>query len=325
MNIHSHPLKYALLALILIVLGSLACSLSGSNDTAVLQSTLFVMEMTKTYLESQTTQMPPQPVDPGEVEDQLPTIELPPAVEPPPVIEPTPEPIIEPDVLYEGISFSFHSVIADSVFSATVPGQNLGDDFFPSETYPTYYEFSFNRYAVGDHFYEPQIFIYPVEDFQSISGFAHDQFNLLDAALVYRPGGSSMSNLPFLPFLPLWPAAQIFSAQVSYFDFQNGAGVRYLTMFGQDIYPVDNTNLIYTYQGMTQDGRYYISAVFPVTHPGLPDDGSDLIGEDYSAFYSNWDSYIANIMRFLGEQPPDSYTPSIQLLDEMIASVEINR
>ena len=322
MNIHSHPRKYALLVVIVIMLGSMACSLSDRNDTAELQSTLFVMEMTKTYLESQTTQIPPQEVDPGEVDVQLPTIELPPAVEPPPVIDPTPEPIIEPDVLYEGISFSFHSVIADSVLSATIPGQNLGDDFFPSETYPTHYEFSFNRYAVGDHFHEPKILIYPVEDFRSISGFAHDQFNLLDAALVNRPGGSSMSNLPFLP---LWPAAQIFSAQVSYFDFQNGAGVRYLTMFGQDIYPVDNTNLIYTYQGMTRDGRYYISAVFPVTHLGLPDDGSDLIGEDYSAFYSNWDGYIAGTMRFLGEQPPDSYTPSIQLLDEMIVSVEINR
>lgn len=322
MNKQFHPQKLALLVLIFIVIGTLACSLSGRNEEANMQATVFVLEMTKIYLESQATQMPVKSADPGEVVVQPPTIELPPDVEPPQVIEPTPEPMVEPDVLYEGISFSFDAALADSVFSSTIPGQNLGDDFMPFETYPTHFEFTFNRYPVSDHFHEPKIIIYPVDEFRSISGFAHDQFNLLDAALVNRPGGSSMSNLPFLP---LFPAAQIFSAQVSYFSFQNGAGVRYLTMFGQDIYPADNTNLIYTYQGLTQDGRYYISAVFPVTHPGLPDDGSDLIGEDYSAFYSNWDSYIANLMRFLGEQPPDSFTPSIQLLDEMMASVEINR
>ena len=128
-----------------------------------------------------------------------------------------------------------------------------------------------------------------------------------------------------LPFLPIWPAAQLFSAQVSYFDFQNGSGIRFLTMFGQDIYPVDNTNLFYTYQGITHDGKYYISAIMPITLTGLPDDGSEMIGDDYSEFYNNWDTCLANTMRFLGEQPLETYNPSIQLLDQMIASILIDR
>lgn len=310
MNFRSQSLKFILLALICTLFVSQACSRSAQEEELNLQSTLVAIELTKISLESQATPMPAQPIELDEADIQ------------PPVVEPPPQPVQEPNVSYEGISFSFSPAIAASAIATTVPGQNMGEDFYAFETYPTYDEFSFNQYAVSDHFHVPRIFVYPIEEYRSISGFAQDQFNKLEAALVNRPGGSRMSDLPFLP---LWPAAQLFSAQVSYFEFQNGSGVRFLTMFGQDIYPVDNHNLFYTYQGMTYDGRYYISVVMPITHAGLPEDSSDLIGDDYMAFYNNWDNYLSDTIRFLGEQPPDTYNPSILLLDEMIKSIFINR
>jgi hypothetical protein len=52
---------------------------------------------------------------------------------------------------------------------------------------------------------------------------------------------------------------------------------------------------------------------------------AELIGENMLDFYNNWDSYLATTMRFLGEQPLGSFTPSIILLDEMIASILIER
>ena len=127
-----------------------------------------------------------------------------------------------------------------------------------------------------------------------------------------------------LPFLPMWPAAQIFSAQVGYFNFQNGSGVRYLTMYGQAIYPVDNQNLIYTYQGLTNDGRFYISAVLPVVHLGLPDDGSSQI-DDWMAFENNWETYINDTVNWLNVQDPGSFFPGINLLDAMMASFKVER
>jgi len=62
-------------------------------------------------------------------------------------------------------------------------------------------------------------------------------------------------------------------------------------MYGQALYPVDNQNLFYTYQGMTYDNQYYISAVMPVIHLGLPDDGYSEI-DDWEEFSNNFDSYI---------------------------------
>lgn len=315
MGNHSYSKKVFLLPLIIVILGSLACTMfSGRGSNSAAQQTIVALEQTKEFLESQPTQVIIIEVTPEGDHSPTETLE--------PIIAPTADPTIPPDVDYEGIQFSFDQSIAESVITATIPGQNLGDNFMPFETYPTHFELSFTQYAVDDHFHVPKILIFPVDEFRSISSSAHDQFNLLESVLVNRPGSSAISNLPFLP---LWPAAQIFSAQIRYFDFQNGSGIRYLTMYAQDAFPVDNQNLIYTYQGITDDGRYYISVIMPITHPGLPDDGYAEIQDDYMGFINNWEIYLLDTIRFLGEQPLDSYSPSIARLDDMIASLSIKR
>jgi hypothetical protein len=311
-------MKVALLTALTILLVSLACSTTTSSDPEPdLQSTIIALEITKAFFENQPTQEQIQPIDQAEVVFPTSTVTMTPEA------RETPESNNQlSNVSFEGIQISFDPSIADSMNTTIIPGKNLGDDFMPGETYPSHFEFTLNGYAVSDHFQTPKILIYPVEEFRSISAYADEQFNNLQSALIQRPGGSSMSSLPFLP---LWPAAQLFSSQVSYFDFQNGSGMRYLTMVGQDIYPVDNHHLFYTYQGITSDGQYYVSAVFPITHPGLPDDGFALIGDDYLSFSNNWENYIIETLRFLGEQSLESYFPSMLLLDEMMTSLKIDR
>jgi hypothetical protein len=286
-------LERFLVTLLILLLASLACTvdlgLSSDDEDITLEQTQVALQQTQIALEN-LAQQNEQPAE-------------------------------EPDVAYAGISFSFDPNIAASVKGATIPGQNMGEDYMPSETYPTYFEFSFSNYAIADHFHTPIIVIYPVDDYRAISPTASDAINNLQSALVNYPAGGSMSNLPFLP---IWPATQLFSAQVSYFNFQNGSGVRYLTMYGQSVWPVDNQNLFYTYQGLTTDGRYYLSAVLPVTQTFLPDDGSTLV-DDWMSFDDNWDSYIGEAIGFLNEQNDGSFSPGLDLLDQMMASFEINR
>jgi hypothetical protein len=289
-------------AVLAILLTSLACSIdlgNGNNaEELALQQTAVALQQTQNALENAA----------------VPTEE-------PPTQQPV-APVDEPDVIYEGISFSFDPNIAQGVNMATVPGQNMGEDYMPGETYPTYFEFTFNNYAVADHFHTPKIVIYPVDEYRTISASATERIDALQQAIANHPAGGVISNLPFLP---MWPAAQMFSAQVGYFDFQNGSGVRYLTMYGQAIYPVDNQNLFYTYQGLTNDGRYYISAVLPVVHLGLPDDGSILMEDDYMAFEANWETYINETVNWLNAQEPGSFFPGIDLLDAMMASFMVDR
>ena len=295
---------FALIAFLALIISSLACSIDlGSGNSAEelgLQQTAVALQQTQTALENAA----------------LPQDE--PTDAPEPQVE---EPVEQPDVVYEGISFSFDPNIAQSVNMSTVPGQNMGEDYMPGETYPTYFEFTFNNYTVADHFHTPKIIVYPVEEYRAISTSASERIDSLQLALMNHPGGGVISNLPFLP---MWPAAQMFSAQVGYFDFQNGSGVRYLTMYGQAIYPVDNQNLFYTYQGLTNDGRFYISAVLPVVHLGLPDDGSSQI-DDWMAFENNWETYINDTVNWLNAQDAGSFFPGIDLLDGMMASFKVER
>ncbi len=303
-NNRNHPtsIVFIILPMLFLALSSLACgiNLSGSGDleSVQLEQTRVALQQTQVALDNPTqdnganlTQAETEPADQAPI----------------------------PDVSYEGISFSFDNRIAAAISPAIIPGQNLGEDYMPGDTYPTYYEFSFSGFAIGNHFHTPVINVYPVDEYRSISTMASNIIDDLQAALANHPAGGTSGALPFLP---IWNATQIFSTNVTYFDFQNGSGVRYLTMYGQAIYPVDNQNLFYTYQGITTDGQYYISAVIPVTNPILPDDGSATV-DDWMAFDQNWESYIEGMLQTLNGQSAENFTPNLALLDEMMASFSI--
>lgn len=289
-----------------LLLSTLACGIDLGRNNEVedlaLQQTMVALQLTQ-----------------ADLKNQVPVI-----TEEKPIDTPTAVPTIQvdsPDISYEGISFSYDQTIARNITPKTIQGQNLGEEQLPGETYPSYIEFSFEGYGVSDHFHEPKIRVYPVEEYRIINPSAASIVDALQQTLIDKPGGSAMSNLPFLP---MWNAAQMFSANVEYIDFQNGSGLRYLTMFGQAIYPIDNMNLFYTFQGITDDGRYYISAVLPIIHGGLPNDGASLL-DDYEGFIENWDTYLAETLTWLEEQTPQSFLPNLEDLDAMMSSFVINR
>ncbi|MFH1446804.1 MAG: hypothetical protein ABIG43_05260 [Chloroflexota bacterium] len=295
-----------LLCTFVLFAASLACIETGNGSSAdnnSLQQTKISLGLTQTVI-ANIQLNPPQ--------DQ-------PATEAPQVTEEIIAEVV-PDVSYEGISFSFDSSIAASVSPSTVPGQNLGENYMPGDTYPTHYEFLFNGYALAGAYHTAIIRVYPVAEYESISQLAVDSFAEFRAALDTHPSAGPDKYLPFIPF---WPAAQILTAQSAYFDFQNGSGLRYMVMYGQELYPVDNKNLFYTYQGMTTDGAYYVSAILPISHRVLPNDADDVIG-DWETFMNNWDTYLFETVQLLGEQTPQSYYPQMNLLDAMMQSFSIN-
>ena len=288
-----------------------ACSGSGRQEEINVQSTLVAIKLTQIYLEGQTTQMSAQPTDPSE-EDS-----------PPPVFEPPPQQEQEPDFSYEGISFSFSPAIAESARCETIPEYNPGPPRMEFDIWPTHYRCNVDLSAEWAQLGSLAIYVFPVEEYLAISEFAGININRLEEILINRP-----CMIDDEPFFPVWPVVPVISVWVAYFDFQSGTGVRYLTYITGEIFPFDNKDLTYTYQGITGDGRYYISAIAPITSPILPDDAHELYTEDdfdYDAFYNYWENYLSNITQSLGEQPLDSYNPSIALLDEIISSIVIKR
>ena len=215
----------------------------------------------------------------------------------------------------DGVSLSYADALAAGVSCETVPVEELmgGVGFMPEHL-----ELAFNNYVLPDTFHAPQIHIYPVSGLESGSEPARDIVTRLRQFLADRPAEPEE-----IPFLPLWNAGQLMQTQVAYLNFQNGSGVRFLSEYAQYYAPINNTDMFYTFQGLTVDGQYYIAAVLPVSHPTLPPDSSEIPGGDFDAFADNYLSYIADIEQQLAAADPASFAPSLALLDGMIQSISV--
>ncbi|MGD2079067.1 MAG: hypothetical protein PVH18_11840, partial [Chloroflexota bacterium] len=143
-----------------------------------------------------------------------------------------------------------------------------------------------------------------------------DQVNNLQELLVKKPDLSASNPLPFLP---LFNAQAMFTAQGQYLNFANGSGIRYLTQFGQAASPINNQELVYTFQGLTDDGAYYVAAVFPVAQSELP---GDMPSADTS-FPNGFEAYIQGVNDALATAVSDSFTPALDNLDNMVSTITI--
>jgi hypothetical protein len=276
----------ALHALSLLIFAALACNIYGVPDT------------------------PAPPPAAADVSDSTPA---------PAPAEPTPEPTLAPDVDYQGIQFSYDDALAGYVNMEVVPGRGSGETAEWDYT-PDYVQFTFGDYLLPDTFHEARIIIVPVEGYKAVNTFGGQVIDELAGVLAGRPA------LPAgeLPFLPLWNAGALIQSNAAFLDFQNGSGVRYLTQHGQAHWPINNHDLFYTFQGLTADGRYFVSAILPISHPQLQATGDDIPGGDYAAFGDNFLGYVADIKNLLEGQAGESFTPSLEMLDAVMESLLVD-
>lgn len=184
------------------------------------------------------------------------------------------------------------------------------------EVLPAYTKLTLEGYPISEHLMQPQIFVYPVNELAKINEGAGMIINSLQTLL------QSPQEIQSMPFLPLFNAAQVMHVQVQYPAFKSGQGLRFVTEFDQAFVPINNHELIYTYQGLTSDGKYYVAAVLPVNHPDLPVDGT-VTGNEPPEFTSDFPAYLANVVNMLDSQAANSFTPDLTQLDAMMSSLEI--
>ena len=95
-----------------------------------------------------------------------------------------------------------------------------------------------------------------------------------------------------------------------------------MTQFDQAPIQINNYELIYTFQGLTNDGEYYVSAILPVSHPELPNENN--VFTDREEEMKDFPAYMENTVKWLNQQATGSFTPDLSKLDEIIRSIEIN-
>ena len=119
-----------------------------------------------------------------------------------------------------------------------------------------------------------------------------------------------------------------FRVNVKEIDFSGGKGVRYLIASGN--YQTVN-NLIYIFQGLSDDGRYYLKASVIVYHPYIVDSsyseldfGPFLAWKEgqYDEAEKSYDVFNQRIDELLEAEVVTLY-PDLKFLDEMMASIVI--
>jgi len=266
------------------------------------------------------------------VQQDAPTVAAPtdaptvaPTVEP--SITPTQAPTTPPGVLVSanGITFYYDPSLAGGVTVSIQEDVPYSDELPMWEATPQQDVFTFENYLFSDHFHTPRIRVFDLMDYANRMNYPAmvDEANTLISIIQNRDMGYTGE----IPTFPVWPAAQMIVSNLNYVDFNGGSGVRFLSQYAQAAYPINNGDIIYLYEGITSDHRWYIQAVFPIHNPILQNDDSPIPGGDYEAFVSepNYSNYIAGIESQLSAQADNTFTPSLALLDALVRSITISK
>ena len=277
---------------------TLACSLTdlipGDNQ---MEATAVALQATQTALDMKIMELQQQQTA---------------AAQPPAEAEAHAAPPDGSEVIYEGIRFVYAPSIASGVDPVSKPSM---EDI--AGMIPEHIEFIFNSYVWNGSMHTPTIYVYSVETYRSANEYSGEIIDDLKTLLQDRPAAPDT-----IPFLPMWNAGQMFRSNVEYLDFQNGSGVRFLTQYGQAIYPINNKDLFYTFQGLTNDGNWYVAAVLPVANPELPSSEEPPNG-DWEAFSNNFEAHLIEMAILLEAQPDQAFSPNLSALDDLIHSLQV--
>lgn len=152
---------------------------------------------------------------------------------------------------------------------------------------------------------DPQATFYLIDDMTKTS------FGLLDVALRLSDdttnisaGSAAIEDLyKESSFMPYQTKERVINILPEFLTFENGSGIRTVAGFDDSIQASGSaSNLYYSFQGISSDGQYYISAVFPLMSVSLNGqnasntDWSRVDGSDFQPSLKELDYYIRSIV-----------------------------
>jgi len=132
----------------------------------------------------------------------------------------------------------------------------------------------------------------------------------------------SISDAETITVLPPFNAAQLVHSRIAYLELPGAKGVRFLTAYATDPTPITAEDLFYTFQGVTNDGAYYISAFFPLETAALTARRADVSSTEGDEAANRFGDYLARIAAQLEAAKDGDFTPSLDKLDAVIRSIE---
>jgi hypothetical protein len=229
-------------------------------------------------------------------------------------------------VAFDGFRFSYDSSLATGVNIWQDPGDPPDFEAPGGAQVRSTFFVLYNTLPVPESFYDAAggIRVYQTADFAGYS-FYEERLAQLQSLLAGRPdlAGYMVPNDDVsaneLPLLPVFPAGQIIRAQAQYVDTPSVAGIRFVTVYRQDVFPFMGNEFLYTFQGLSLDGTRYVSVIVRLTTGLFPMEvPADF---DYNVFIAGIDQYFADSIATLNGAAPDAFAPSLTTLDALVQSI----
>jgi hypothetical protein len=226
---------------------------------------------------------------------------------------------------YNGISFEMDPSLASTLAARVCPALEYQENQGPAEAHPPCTQFFFPTYSRQNVDFQPEVRVYEVVGDMQNYPFPFSVLGALQTEVTRRPEPVAWFN-----------GAPLHSRQ-TYISFKNGSGVRGLVQYMQDRFFYTNNGLTYEFNGLTQDGRYFVSVRYPLGAPFLMEiSRSDPLtnvnpqaiaipdwNTDYEQQAQIIEAYNTEALSRL-EQMSDSDTlPNIALLDALVQSIQV--
>lgn len=233
-------------------------------------------------------------------------------------------------VSFEGVGFSFDKALGASVNITQVPGEPPTPEG-PSAPSPGHLAFTLygprpeSARAPRPIDAPGVVRFYRTADLAGY-GWASRQLEDLSSLLGARPDlashvevGDDGSTEP-LPFVLDDSAAQAIAARAHYVDTPHLAGIGYLTAFRQDVFPFAASDFWYTFQGLSDDGAWYVAVDFVIDADMFP---ARVTARDANRIGTarRWPRYLNQSVQTLNEAAPDAFTPPLTSIDALVHSI----
>lgn len=227
------------------------------------------------------------------------------------------------NITFNGFSFAFPSSLAENVNVSVFT--NITDTMPPNSDHTQF--LLYNGYPAPESPLDAvgAVFVYPVA---ALNADNRTQYDQLQALLNNRTDLAQFSvaednvNANALPYLPQVAAGQVIRARPQYVESAAVSGISYVTVWRQDVSPLMGNELLYTFQGISADGAYYVAAVFSLDTDLLPNEMSSDV--DLDAFVENLNSYLAETTTTLNNAEASEFTPSLDTLDVVARSFSLS-
>ena len=181
---------------------------------------------------------------------------------------------------------------------------NVFDDIPFMNGEPQHVETTFDNDKSVD--WPRKISVYPIaayaQLFKKKEKLAFDKTVASLKSIIANGNADGVKELPVLPAVDMY---EVFRNHTHILNCKNGKGVVAVMCYGQDEGSLSNGDFFYMYQGISTDGRYYVSVTYPVTASKLKKDTPPKAGK----------ALIAGLKE-------NEFTPNLNDIDKLIQSID---